>query len=724
MESFLYLGIILVFIYMSTVLVINNSRLREGISAAHLVAGFGVMFAITSIVAWTKVSKSTYLILIFLLFAGFITKLIILRKLPRLQISSWFALGFMFYMIVLLTTFHGYGMEFRLFTNSDPNFYSIVTGGVIRFGSLPKLFDQFQGFMGVPFKFNYNWDFHHAAAASKLINLPFDPYTIPDGVVKWGIQNGFYLHNGGPFLALPFVMFAKNSIQVFYMIWSICCFIGVGLFAGVVFEAAHKILKVRFEFTKMKTLGLVIIVATILVGVYWIPLLINEAFVNQINSWMLTLAAFCIASEVATRIRNKKESLWVIFPIFGIIGGVMAVYLLQTPLAIFAFLIGILHGLGLEARSEILSIIKRNKLVVLIGSVALLYPVYLVLTGRQVREVYTSLLSSTGAGAVHIGAVSPLAALGLNMKNSVVIAPTFRPNMLMSDLKLVDWPFSAYDNRGWRLAQQGYNVQLTSMHLLKLILVVLIIITLAMWFFKYFRKTLYPLLLMALPFELLPLFYLYTKSGSYLKSHPNSGFSDYMWMRILAVFTIFVIPLVITFIFMLVYYEKPKQVVPRGKKAKNAKVNKELSYPIILQSIFLVFLSILFLFRTVDIYHQGSLFTKYSEIAYPTKSCPKFIFEKPVPYLVSNAIIPVVALGQCGVDLELISNTDAEIRKPDGVTHNVYGIIRRARRVNWEITKLGTLKLQKNLISPCDFNCIQTVPGFTPEKSIKWKVLN
>jgi hypothetical protein len=106
--------------------------------------------------------------------------------------SSFFAL--FSFLAIGISVAAPFGFQQSVYVNPDPYGYSSVSGSVLRYGNFQKVLNEYEPLLGVPFKWDANWD---NPDEFKYLRSPWE---IPDSTLKYGIANGYYLHNGFSFL--------------------------------------------------------------------------------------------------------------------------------------------------------------------------------------------------------------------------------------------------------------------------------------------------------------------------------------------------------------------------------------------------------------------------------------------------------------------------------------------------------------------------------------------
>jgi len=675
-----------------------NGKYSVGI--LELALGFSSLILVTSSAAWLGHS-----LLIYSIFFALITVLVLLKinKVKLYNIASSF---YVFIAVFFILTFfiyigHGVGIEYRLFVNPDPNGYAVVTGAVDKYGSYPELLKVFEKYTGLPFKYDYNWD------SPNQFPLIDSPWLIPDSLIKYGIANGFYLHNGISYLALPLLKLVANPIQSFSIIWAFWCLIGASLLVTMIYEICRKAVSKRQVLRTKELIIIALVTVSLSLGSFFITIFIIEGFVNQLVSLAQTLCGFLIGL-LLTEKQNKREKMEVIFFMLVLLTSNWFTYAQQIPFTIFAFLVGLFGNIEFQRFKNMFLTMKNKFIKITIFLFAASISTLVIFRSQGVTEAFKALTKSAGGGAIHLGAVSPLSAVGLNNQNAINILET-GGNGSAIKLEQMIWPNSAFDNYGWNLVQQGYKLNMTNMSSLKIILLILFLFCLCVFVIKVFRQYFY-LSVLCIPFILLPYYYLYVRSGSYLKSNQSATFSDYVWIRLLSILGTFTLPLIVTIVSSLFILQIKKH---------NAKAERFFSFSNLLIS-FLICLTAL---RLGDIYNTSGSHIKNSQLSYVSKKCPNFLYTQPEPFIITKQIVPELSLSACAQSLNLLTDSFPVNIKTNQTPKNVIRIEQKPSG-EWLWANVGTLVVRKEFKTPCNLDCLRNIEGFTEITDAKYSSLD
>jgi hypothetical protein len=675
-----------------------NDKYSVGI--VEITLGFSALVFVTSSAAWIN---SPWLIY------GSFFALLIWLTLTRVSKVKLYSIASSFYVFIavffILSFFiyigHGVGIEYRLFVNPDPNGYAVVTGAVDKYGSYPELLKVFEKYTGLPFKYDYNWD------SPNQFPLIASPWLIPDSLIKYGIANGFYLHNGISYLALPLLKLVANPIQSFSIIWAFWSLIGASLLVTMVYEICRKAVSKRAVLRTKELVTIALVTISLSLGSFFILIFVIEGFVNQLVSLAQTLCGFLIGLLLIEK-QNKREKLRVIIFMLILLTSNWFTYAQQIPFTVFAFLVGLLGDVGFQKFKNSLLNMKNKILKMTAFLFAASIGAFVIFRSQGVAEAFRALTKSAGGGAVHLGAVNPLSALGLNNQNVINVLDTGGSGSAIK-LEAIIWPNSAFDNYGWNLVQQGYKLNMTTMNSLKIVLLLLLLFCLSVFVIKSLRQYFY-LSVLCVPFILLPYYYLHIRSGNYLKNNQSATFSDYVWMRLLSILGTFTLPLIVTIVSSLIILQIKK---------RNAKADRFFSF----SNVLLIILICFTVLRLGDVYNTSASHIKNSQISYVSKKCPNFLYTQPEPFIITKQIVPELSLSVCAQSLNLLTDSFPVIISTNQTPKNVIRIEQKSSG-EWLWANVGTLVVRKEFKTPCNLECLRSIEGFTENTDVKYMSLD
>lgn len=654
----------------------------------ELTLGFSSLILVTSSVAWLGHS-----LLIYSIFFTLITALVLLKinkvKLYNIESSFIVFLGVFITLSFVIYVGHGVGIEYRLFINPDPNGYGVVTGAVDKYESFPELLKVFEKYTGLPFAYNYNWD------SPTQFPLISSPWLIPDSLIKYGIANGFYLHNGISFLALPLLKLVANPIQSFSIIWAFWCLIGASILIATVYEISRKAISkwCILKASELYVIGLA--TAAFSFGSFFITIFILEGFVNQLISMAQTLCALLIG-QLFIEQQTTKDRIRVVFLLVILLVSNWFTYAQQIPFTIFALIIGLIGNIGFSSFKHAFSQMKNKFIKISLSSFITTIILLITFRSQGVTEAFKALTKSAGGGSLHLGAVNPLSAIGLGNQNTISVLDTGGKGAAIK-LEQKTWPNSAFDNYGWNLVEYGYKLNMNSMSFLKASLVIFILIICLIFAFKAFRQYFY-LGALCLPFLLLPYYYLYIRSGNYLKINRSAEFSDYVWIRLLSILGIFTLPLIVTVVSssIIAQFKRNKPKTGRIFNVKNFSIS------------ILIFVTF---FRLINIYTTSDQHIKNSQLSYIAKKCPSFLETKPEPFLITKQIVPELSLAVCGKSVNLLTDSFPVNIETSQIPKDVI-LIEQNLKGEWFWANVGNLVVKQKFKTPCNLNCLREVSDF------------
>ena len=673
---------------------------KYSVGVVEITLGFSALVFVTSSAAWMN---SPWLI-----YGSFFTLLIWLTliRVSKVKLYSIASSFYVFIAVFFILSFfiyigHGVGIEYRLFVNPDPNGYAVVTGAVDKYGSYPELLKVFEKYTGLPFKYDYNWD------SPNQFPLIASPWLIPDSLIKYGIANGFYLHNGISYLALPLLKLVANPIQSFSIVWAFWSLIGASLLVTMVYEISRKAVSKRAVLRSKELVIIALVTISLSLGSFFILIFVIEGFVNQLVSLAQTLCGFLIGLLLIEK-QNKREKLRVIIFMLILLTSNWFTYAQQIPFTIFAFLVGLFGGVGFQRFKNSFLNMKNKFIKITVFLFAASIGVTVIFRSQGVTEAFRALTKSAGGGAIHLGAVNPLSALGLNNQNVINDLDTGGKGSAIK-LEEIIWPNSAFDNYGWNLVQQGYKLNMTTMNSLKIVLLLLLLFCLSVFVIKSFRQYFY-LSVLCIPFVLLPYYYLHVRSGNYLKNNQSATFSDYVWIRLLSILGTFTLPLIVTIVSSLIILQIKK---------RNAKAERFFSFSNLLLIILICFTAL----RLGDIYNTSASHIKNSQLSYVSKNCPNFLYTQPEPFIITKQIVPELSLSVCAQSLNLLTDSFPVNISTNQTPKNVIRIEQKSNG-EWLWANVGTLVVRKEFKTPCNLDCLRNIEGFIENTDVKYMSLD
>jgi hypothetical protein len=580
--------------------------------------------------------------------------------------------------------------------NPDPFGYASVTGSVNRFDSFPNLLKQFKSFTGTDFAYNLNWD--DPSQFTKLSS----PWLIPDVGVKYGIGNGFYLHNGFSFLLRPLTQ-GTSIIENFVIGWKFLTIFSAALLLSLIIKSAITIFS-RITLTDLrgklfdhsnsleKLLQLFFMGAILLIlslNSRWFSVYIFEGFGNQILSYAICIGTFIQITTLKDMKKSSRNIILFFVELSLLFVSQFFVYAQQIPFQMLCLIAGIVYSYN------ILSLFKKLHIVL-----PLLTAVIILIVNIPIVKVATEALSSSGGGgATHLGVLTKLKTVGILPDSNFQINSVVDSNGKNIFIDLL-WPNSHANGLGWTLRGQGYTPLIESITSVwaQLIISVIFIIYLILFINK---KIVLLFSIMILPLLFLEIYYLFTHTGNFLINNPNNFFNDYIWMRINAYSSIYFWLLIIC-IFKIYFIDKKSQFFSKQSRSKN-----KFSFTSIILTCFLLW----------SIFNAFTVSKKVDSFSIPTKNimnnCPSWFIPDGPNYIISNNMFPEVLLTLCQTDIRFISDSFSVLHKADGNVHDVTAIKYYPETRSWEVSKIGSINFVHDIQSPCDMECLKSSGIFT-----------
>jgi len=114
--------------------------------------------------------------------------------------------------------------------------------------------------------------------------------------------------------------------------------------------------------------------------------------------------------------------------------------------------------------------------------------------------------------------------------------------------------------------------------------------------------------------------------------------------------------------------------------------------------------------NTYQISHKVNSYSQDTKIF---EKCPDWLKPNEPNYFLTNNIFPELLITLCPVDIRFISDQFTVFHKADNKSHDVTQIVYSPNTKKWEMKRIGKLFLNKDLQSPCDFNCLIKSEMFT-----------
>jgi hypothetical protein len=605
---------------------------------------------------------------------------------PSLDMLYFYFTFFIFYFLFGATS----SFVQKLYVNPDPYGYATVIGATDRYGSFPNLIIKgFKQMTGSDFSFNIDWS-DPSQVANKIA-----PWSTPDASLKYGIGNGIYLHNGLSYLLRPLVHIGRIN-ETFVFGWKFFTILSSALLLSLILKFIISFIKLNqnkddlnllsksrsYLFLKI-IVGFVLIILTL--NSRWLPVFIIEGFGNQILSYAMCIGVLVWLVELNENMNNLKNiyarsSEFLILPT-----ALFFVYAQQLPFQFLCLIAGVICIEKFNFR------LIRNKILYIVPGLGL--TLFFLLKIPIVSTALSALNSSGGGGSTHLGVLPLYKVSGLLPDlNFGLSASQDNFGKYLQTQKL--WPNSGYSGTGWMLVGQGYDIYIRPLFLVWIEIVLFIFLLIFLNLLSRKRIVLGLTFLLSQLF-ILQSYYLYTHTGNYIIKNPDNSFNDYVWVRLLAFLSIFIWIQILLVVSML-YLKYFKIVTNKFKK---------FSLPIVIL--------MLFTWSMTNTYQIANQADKYSQATIIFKDCPKWLKSKEPNYFLTNNIFPELLITLCPVDIRFISDQFTAVHKADNKTHDVTQIVYSPDTRKWEINRIGTLLLNKDLQSPCDLRCLMNSGMFT-----------
>ena len=678
---------------------------QKTIDAAQILVGLLLLTSFVSILALVGLIQNLFIIAIvcFIFFASLGIEIFKGGK-GFLKLFSYGA-KLTFYASTAISVFLfaiGY-RKFATFMNPDPYGYMALSGGLSKYGSIDAIMNKWSEYTGQIYVQGLSWD-----EPTKL--LP-NAWLVPDMVVRYAVDE---LVNGkriGLSSLLTPVMQIFDPINAFLVCWLALAIVFIALMTGSLLDvvrleqdknivtaqlpsgkrshaSSRQIEKGQSTSVKPRfsDLFLYLTISAISISSVWILVFLFEGLSSQLCTAAAVVAAFAIAIHMQGR--KLRESYFDFIMLFLIVIGTYFIYVQQLPIVILAGLAPFL-----------LQVLKFNRLKIwqkITILFALFASAFAALRFTSLKTYLELIVGSSGHGSIHLGSVNPVKSQfsGLDVFwNSITMSPRAQgfifQNFLSSGL-------------GIPTSQSGYFL-LTSSFLEQVLSIfgVFLLITAYVLYHRVKRNspTLNAIYLVLGTWTALLLYYLvshvYLVFQSVMKNPENQSsvaasiFSDYVWLRLIAIYSSFLLIAL---------------AVILGRHKVDLQSRKLLFFVGIALFIFSSFTFI----KVSNAYQvsstPGSVAPTCSELA--IFDDPIYIYE---PVQGSQAIL---ALTLCGDKLSSFSDPFPSKLQADSKKHDVVELVFASDRTSWELKRLGSFTMTEDIQTPCDIVCIEKLPEF------------
>jgi hypothetical protein len=666
-----------------------------------VITSFDYLVSLSFLVFITSVGSWTGLNLQLLLTVSIISVLLLqIKKSTRIQIvRPSLDLIFFYVTFTIFQIIFGFSSNFsqKLYVNPDPFGYASVTGSVNRFNSFPDLLKQFKSFTGTDFAYNLNWD--DPSQFTKISS----PWLIPDAGIKYGIGNGFYLHNGFSFLLRPLTQ-GSSLIDNFVIGWKFLTIFSAALLLSLILKSALTIFsKITLNDSNDKLLnhgnrlekllhlfylGSILLILSL--NSRWYSVYIFEGFGNQILSYAICIGTFIQIATFKEMKKCSKNIFLFIIELSLLFVTQFFVYAQQIPFQIICLIAGIIYSYN------ILKLFKKLHIVLPL----LFATIILIINIPIVKVAFEALSSSGGGGATHLGVLTKLKTVGILPDNNFQINSVVDSNGKNLFIDLL-WPNSHANGLGWNLRGQGYTPLIESITSVWVHLIISLILIIYLIFFIN-KKMVLLFSILILPLLFLEIYYLFTHTGRFLINNPNNFFNDYIWMRLNAYSSIYFWLLIIC-LFKIYFIDAKSQF-----KFKQSR-SKKYGFISIILSCFLLW----------SIFNTFTVSKKVDSFSVTTKKivndCPSWFKSDGPNYVISNNMFPEVLITLCQADIRFLSDSFSVRHNADGNVHDVTSIKYFPETKSWKVSKIGTINFVHDIQSPCDMKCLMSSGIFTSQ---------
>lgn len=639
---------------------------------------------------------------------------------------SCFHLGGFFFIFIILAFVFASPFNFKqeLYVNPDPYGYSSVTGAVKAYGDFQMVLDQYQSQVGVPFRFDANWD-----NPSEFVKLA-SPWHIPNVTLKYGIANGYYLHNGFSFLIQRLNNFsAGNDVEFFVVFWSLLTILSCSFVIGLAALLGERILQLgisnmkfsnqKFELapyrlkSKLTLPAQVLLIFFMALNSRWFAVFVIEGFGNQILSYAICLASLLVSFDWLFR-KLSTNTFTILAVIF--LCAQFFVYAQQLVFQALIFLISIFAKvLYSQSVAQAFRSLRNFKKSLPILFFAIISPI--ILKVPIVDTAIRALQQNGGGGATHLGVLSPLKTIGLYSGNFGKISDVRDFNNQNLFLQKI-WPESGPNGISYQIRGQGYDLETHSLSNIYFSLAAILIFLLLICFTLYRGNRLLSsfILLNLIPLVTLEFYYFYSHTGSFLIENPENLFNDYIWMRILAYSAVVIWPIFSATILQTIIklaYARTLNL----RKASQLRTQEERHK---LYRAFILFLTSLNILIVSINFSQAKEISQYSDSAIVIDNCGPVFTDGKTVYLSTESIVPELMVSVCGSDVRFINDSFPVLHEPNGSTQVLYRL-ERTEGKGWRLFPYANFVFNRPIQTPCDLACFESLFSDSLERRFEEK---
>lgn len=591
--------------------------------------------------------------------------------------------------------------KFMTHMNPDPYGYMALSGGLMKYGSIHEIMSKWSEFTGQIYTQGLNWDL-----PTKL--LP-SSWLVPDMVIRYAVDevmNGRRI--GLSSLLVPGMQFF-NPISFFLICWLALGIVGVAMLSGTLYDLAlrEESRPKKIESTlrdseqQIKSKSKVssnsqvvsskssrdfhyLLIIALTISPIWGLVFIFEGLSSQLCTAAAIVAVFTLCIDLQEN--GYRENKIKIASILIICLGAYFIYVQQLPMILLAgispFLVQLFKVKRLAVWAKALAVL------------VMLCVTYFSLQFTSLKTYFELIVGSSGHGSIHLGSVNPVRGQfsGIDIFwNSPSSLPRSQglmfKNFMDSGLGI---PTNQY---GYVILESSFYEQLGLIVGVFILLMLTAIFLQRNGFSFTLTSSLIPLGIWCslLVYYLISHVYLvfnYAKAGNQEGQSPP-GFSDYVWLRLVAVFSIYLLIVLCL-------------VIGRVKFSKlTKKVMSSIVVCLFLFSIF-SFIKVAIQFQKVSM--PGSVAVSCDELS--QFNDPIYVYQ---PVQGSQAVLAITLCGE-----KLLSFSDPFPVKliADGQRHDVIDLVLNPKLKTWELIKRGSFAMTQDIQTPCDYACIQRLPDF------------
>ncbi|MEI7541058.1 MAG: hypothetical protein WCJ89_06235, partial [Actinomycetes bacterium] len=669
---------------------------QKNIDSSQILAGLLLLISFVSILAWIGLIQNTFIIglvgLLFITSFGF--ELYTCRKEFKTRFSHGAKLTF--YVAVAISIFLdviGY-RKFATLVNPDPYGFMALSGGFNRYGSIHAIMEKWSEFTGQTFVQGMSWD-----EPTKL--LP-SSWLVPDMGIRYAVDELASGKRIGLSALLTPAMQIFDPIGSFLLCWLALAIVFIAIMTGTLLDIAkfeqlkHKETLRELEKAKVppykkpkynvhskspparaQNLFLYLVISGISISSVWILVFLFEGLTSQLCAGAAIVAAFAISISIQRK--KLRDSFFNILALLIIVTGIYFVYVQQLPILILASVAPFFIEFF-----KLKTLKLWQKMTVLVGVIV---SAFALVRFTSLKTFVDLIVGSSSHGSIHLGSVNLVFGQFswlTTFWNSINTLPR-QEGLLFNNFLQQGLSISSTQN-GYILFNSSFLEQVFS------ILGIYLLISIYTLYNRskrdshgltsiYFVLSLWSAVLF---YYLISHVYLVYKSlirnPSNQGTVANSIFSDYVWLRLIAIYSIL---LIIALAIVL------------GQQEVHFNFRRSYFFAGILLFVFSSFA-----FARVSIAYQesstpGSVASSCGELKNFVE--PIYIYQ---PIKASQAAL---ALTLCPQTLSSFSDSFPSKLKADGKRHDAVDLLFNSESNSWYLKRLGTFTMTEDIQTPCNY---------------------